>query len=130
MNFYTSVNRLGNFLCVRGYEDGKRYARKVKYSPTLYASTPKPGAEFRSLVKQMPLEPFTLSSRKKKRRKITDHATVLVKSFFNASGHVFTTSPPYPLFLRPSHLNINWSHQMKQTKTVPSCLPRMTLYRS
>ena len=67
MHFYTSVNRLGNFLCVRGYEDGKRYARKVKYSPTLYASTPKPGAEFRSLVKQIPLEPITLSSMKEAR---------------------------------------------------------------
>ena len=39
MNFYTSVNRYGNSILYRGFEDGERVARKVTYSPTLFVSS-------------------------------------------------------------------------------------------
>lgn len=39
MEFYTSVFQLGNKLCVRGYENGIAYARRVDFQPTLYASS-------------------------------------------------------------------------------------------
>ena len=41
MEFYTNVNRYGNSLLYRGYDNGKRVARKVTFSPTLYAATQK-----------------------------------------------------------------------------------------
>lgn len=36
MKFYTSIARYGNSLLYRGYEDGQRVKRKVKFKPTLY----------------------------------------------------------------------------------------------
>jgi len=37
--FYTSVNRYGNNILVRGYKDGHRFKTKVEYKPTLYVPT-------------------------------------------------------------------------------------------
>lgn len=36
MKFYTSVNRYGNNLLYRGYADGQRIKKKIKFQPTLY----------------------------------------------------------------------------------------------
>ncbi len=36
MNFYTSVNRYGNNILYRGFENGERVARKVFFQPTLF----------------------------------------------------------------------------------------------
>jgi len=36
MNFYTSVNRYGNSILYRGFEDGEKVARKIFFQPTLY----------------------------------------------------------------------------------------------
>lgn len=36
MQFYTSINRYGNGLLYRGYEDGKRVKKKIVFKPTLY----------------------------------------------------------------------------------------------
>lgn len=36
MNFYTSVNRYGNNILYRGFEDGKRISKKIPYQPTLF----------------------------------------------------------------------------------------------
>jgi DNA polymerase elongation subunit (family B) len=41
MKFYTNVSRFGNNLLVRGYQDGKRIKRKVKFSPTLFVPSTK-----------------------------------------------------------------------------------------
>lgn len=42
MNFYTSVNRYGNNILYRGFENGKKVAKKVKFMPTLFVDSPKP----------------------------------------------------------------------------------------
>lgn len=34
--FYTSVNRYGNNILYRGYDNGTRVKRKIKFQPTLY----------------------------------------------------------------------------------------------
>lgn len=36
MKFYTSISRFGNSLLYRGYEDGQRVKKKIKFKPTLY----------------------------------------------------------------------------------------------
>jgi len=47
-SFYTSVTRNGNYIYFRGYGNGKRVQRKVKYKPTLYVNSPTP-TEYKSL---------------------------------------------------------------------------------
>lgn len=37
--FYTNVERFGNNILWRGYENGKRFERKVQYSPTLFVTS-------------------------------------------------------------------------------------------
>ena len=46
--FYTSVTRSGNYIYFRGYNNGKRIQKKVKYKPSLYIASPDP-TEFKSL---------------------------------------------------------------------------------
>lgn len=41
MDFYTSVNRYGNDILLRGFERGKRIAKKIRFMPTLYIPTDK-----------------------------------------------------------------------------------------
>ena len=36
MKFYTSVSRKGNDILYRGYENGQRVEKKMRYSPTLF----------------------------------------------------------------------------------------------
>lgn len=40
--FYTAVNPIGDKILIRGIENGKRYQRKVDFSPTLYVTSKKP----------------------------------------------------------------------------------------
>ena len=42
MEFYTSVNPIGDRIFIRGVENGKRYQRKLEFSPTLYVTSKKP----------------------------------------------------------------------------------------
>lgn len=46
--FYTNVTRTGNYIYFRGYGNGKRIQRRIKYKPTLYVNSPDP-TEFKSL---------------------------------------------------------------------------------
>ena len=36
MNFYTSVNRYGNNILLRGFEGGQRFSKKIVFTPTLF----------------------------------------------------------------------------------------------
>jgi len=40
--FYTSVHPIGDKIFIRGVENGKRYQRKLDFSPTLYVTSKKP----------------------------------------------------------------------------------------
>ena len=59
--FYTSVERFGSNILHRGYENGKRFSRKVKYQPTLYIGV-KHETKFKSLSSGRYLEPMQLDS--------------------------------------------------------------------
>lgn len=60
-NFYTSVDRLGNNILWRGYENGKKFARKVKFGPTLYLPTKQP-TKYVSLIGDHPIAPRKFDS--------------------------------------------------------------------
>ena len=49
MKFYTSINRYGNQLLYRGYENNQPVMRKIKYEPTLYVKSQKPQTGITSL---------------------------------------------------------------------------------
>lgn len=49
-SFYTSVERFGNNILWRGYENGKRFSYRVPFKPTLYVHSPKKPGSFRSLI--------------------------------------------------------------------------------
>lgn len=54
-SFYTSVERYGNDILWRGYENGKPFARKVKYEPTFYLPNRKGESKKYSLGTKIPL---------------------------------------------------------------------------
>ena len=41
MKFYTNVSRFGNSLLYRGYENGTKIQKRIKYKPTLFVNSPK-----------------------------------------------------------------------------------------
>ena len=65
MQFYTSVNRLGNSILVRGYKDGVKTQERIKFKPTYYVPT-KEKTEWKSLSGQ-PVAPVTFNDAKEAR---------------------------------------------------------------
>jgi DNA polymerase elongation subunit (family B) len=60
--FYTSVERLGNNLLYRGYDDdGKKINHRIKYKPTLYLKSKKSVTEWKALDGTL-VEPLQFSS--------------------------------------------------------------------
>ena len=41
MRFYTNVFQIGNYILVRGYEDGKHFSDRTQFHPTFYVPTKK-----------------------------------------------------------------------------------------
>ena len=62
MNFYTSVNRYGNNILYRGFEDGKRIEKKIPYMPTLFIPSTKETGWFN--LQNQPVQPVTLDTMK------------------------------------------------------------------
>ena len=56
MKFYTSVERFANSILWRGYDNGRRFEKRVKYQPTFFLST-KQETKYRSLNNQTPIAP-------------------------------------------------------------------------
>ena len=74
MNFYTSVNRYGNNILYRGFEDGKRISKKIQYMPTLFIPTTKETG-WNNLQNQ-PVQPVTLDTMKDARDFISKYEGV------------------------------------------------------
>ena len=49
MNFYTNIYPLGNNICVRGVENGRKFRRKFEFQPTLYVPSKASNPQWRSL---------------------------------------------------------------------------------
>jgi len=59
-NFYTSVERFGNNILWRGYENGRRFERKVKFSPTFFVGGKDKNTKYKSLTTSRPLSPVKM----------------------------------------------------------------------
>jgi DNA polymerase elongation subunit (family B) len=59
-NFYTNVERFGNNILWRGYENGRRFERKVEYSPTLFVTSKDKSKNtgYRTLIGANPVVPM------------------------------------------------------------------------
>ncbi len=65
-NFYTSVERFGNKILWRGYENGRAFSRKVDFSPTLFVASKDSSKNtgYRTLIGDQPLIPMKRDSMK------------------------------------------------------------------
>ena len=93
--FYTSVDRIGNQLLYRGYDDnGKKVTHRIKYKPTLYLKSKKQVTEYKALD-GTPLEPLQFGSMSE------------VKEFENTYNNV----PDFTLYGNSRHVPAFIQHQ-------------------
>ena len=95
MNFYTSVNRLGNAILVRGIKNGHRVQDRVKFKPTYYVPT-KEKTDWKSLDGK-PVAPITFNSGRESREfveryKGVDHFEVMGNTN-HATQYIYDTYP-------------------------------------
>ena len=60
MNFYTSVNRYGNNILFRGFENGKRVSKQIPFMPTLFIPTNKETGW--NNIQNQPVQPITFDT--------------------------------------------------------------------
>ena len=60
MNFYTSVNRHGNNILYRGFQDGERIEKKIQYMPTLFIHSQKETGW--NTIQNQPVQPVTFDT--------------------------------------------------------------------
>jgi DNA polymerase elongation subunit (family B) len=87
-SFYTSVERYGNTILWRGYENGKSFSRKVKYDPTLYLPTKDEDAQYKSLVGNTPLKPKKFGSMSMAKDFVDQYKEVSGIQIYGSSNYV------------------------------------------
>lgn len=60
-SFYTSVERFGNMILWRGYNNGRAFMKKVKFQPTFYLPT-RNETEYTTLIGSKPVAPKRMES--------------------------------------------------------------------
>ena len=111
MNFYTKVERIGNDILWTGYDQGKRFYKKVQYKPTLYVTDRNNdgSAQFRSLIGDVPLKPVNFDSIKAAADFIEKYKDVENMQVCGNINHVAAfTYDRYPgkIDFEPSDINI------------------------
>ena len=88
--FYTSVERYGNNILHRGYENGKRFSYRIPFQPTLYVHTPKAGEEgYRSLTEgNLPLSPHKFGDMREAKNFIEEYKGVHGMKIFGSTNYV------------------------------------------
>jgi len=89
-SFYTSVERYGNNILWRGYENGKRFSYRVPFEPTLYIHTPKAGAEgYKSLTEGgLPVSPHKFGDMREAKTFIEEYKGVHGMKIFGSTNYV------------------------------------------
>ena len=85
MKFYTSVNRFGNQILVRGYKDGHRFTDKIPYSPTLFVPDQK--GDWTALNGE-PVSPFTFDSMREAREFLNKYDGVESFTIYGSTNYV------------------------------------------
>lgn len=84
--FYTNVSRYGNTLLYRGFENGKRVHKKIKYKPTLYVQTNRP-TQWKAL-NGTPVAPVPFDSMREAKDWIDVNRDVAGRSIFGNTRHI------------------------------------------
>lgn len=74
MDYYTCVNRWGNELLYRGYLDGQRVSRKVRFGPTLFVKTTKKTGY--QVIDGTPVEPREFETMKEAKDYVAQYSEV------------------------------------------------------
>jgi DNA polymerase elongation subunit (family B) len=86
MNFYTNVERFGNTILWRGYENGKSFMRREQFKPTLFLAN-KDG-KYKSLIGNRPLSPRVCDSMGDAKEFIERHKDVHGFDIFGNTNYV------------------------------------------
>lgn len=86
MNFYTSVERFGNNILWRGYENGKSFMRRESYKPTLFL--PSKDGQYRSLIGNRSLAPRRCESMAEAKEFIERHKDVHGFDIFGNTNYI------------------------------------------
>tara|TARA_A100001015_G_scaffold79490_1_gene88199 strand:- start:10613 stop:13165 length:2553 start_codon:yes stop_codon:yes gene_type:complete len=109
--FYTSVERYGNNILHRGYDNGKRFSYRVPFQPTLYVHTPKSGEEgYRSLTEgNLPLSPHKFGDMREAKNFIEEYKGVHGMKIFGSTNYItqfIQEEYPEKVAYDVSHVNI------------------------
>ena len=109
--FYTSVERYGNNILHRGYENGKRFSYRVPFQPTLYVHTPKSGEEgYTSLTEgSLPLSPHKFGDMREAKNFIEEYKGVHGMKIFGSTNYItqfIQEEYPEKVAYDVSHVNI------------------------
>lgn len=86
--FYTSVERWGNNILHRGYQNGKRFSHRVPFKPTLYLNTRKPGGEYRSLIGNKELHPKRFDSMSDAKQFVEEYKGISNMGIYGSTNYV------------------------------------------
>lgn len=109
MSFYTCVNRYGNSILVRGYNnEGRPFSKKVKFKPTLYLPSKRPTTEWKGLD-GTPVEPFELDSMSDANDFLKEHGDISNMSVYGNQNYVaqfIQEAFPRQINHNKNHINI------------------------
>lgn len=86
MNFYTNVERFGNTILWRGYEDGVPFMRREQYRPKLFL--PSKDGDYTSLIERRRLSPRAFDSMSEAKEFIERHKDVHGFDIFGNTNYV------------------------------------------
>ena len=92
MNFYTHITRYGNMILLRGFENGQRISRKIKYQPTLFVSSPKGTWTSLSGVK---CEPLRFESMRDAKNWVDENKQVAGRQIFGNTRYLSSFANDY-----------------------------------
>ena len=87
-SFYTSVERFGNNILWRGYDNGKRFSYRVPFKPTLYVHSPKRPGSFRSLIGNKTLTQMQFGDMREAKNFIEQYKDVGNFEIFGSTNYV------------------------------------------
>ena len=87
MKFYTSINRYGNQLLYRGYDNGQPVSKKIKYEPTLYVKSQKPETGYKSLD-GVSIEPRLLDDMRSAKNFLSTYQDVESFNIYGSTNYV------------------------------------------
>lgn len=97
-SFYTNVSRLGNNILFRGYENGRRFSRKIEYEPFLFVDSQEQNTEYRSFIGHKPVQ--------KKRFESINAAKNFAEKYKDVSGlNIYGTTDFVTQFIQEQYPN-------------------------